>query len=312
MTAPYVLSGGETYLPARRSATRMLRRSRIRSPRGLAEIVGTLMLVLIVVSAAVAFSFFVASYQAQLQGTEAATHAKSLEVLNTLGLQTHPIAPGSLSFGWLNFTVSSGTVESEWISGILVNGNPVKSFNASDPAVNSTAKITVGLLPAPIDNNTTLYVAPLAEVTIYLDLHAYNAATNPWFSFFDPSQVPVASSFLVLTFETTRGNSFTATYVPPTALADVTYVQSMTGSSSTVSYPLLDGTRSFQEGENATIVGWEWNITEWGGGKGTYFLEGGAEVELTSLTATDTYSANVTVYDSIGLFAVSLNVTFAG
>jgi flagellin-like protein len=47
--------------------------------RGLSEIVGTLMLVLIVVSAATVFAYYVASYEQQLIAEQSLNHQRSLE-----------------------------------------------------------------------------------------------------------------------------------------------------------------------------------------------------------------------------------------
>ena len=276
----------------------MLRRRA--NDRGLAEIVGTLMLVLTVVSAAVAFSLFVASYQQQLQASEAATHATALEALHVLAVDTTPNATGSPTFASMSVTVSSGDIDPMWVEALLVDGVPVVNYNATYLA--SATTVGVGVLAG--DTNTTLFLPALQQVAI--TLHLNPLASN--FSFLAGEPIPKSNTSLSLDFFTSRGNSFTTVYLPPTALADVTYIQSTTKNGTIVEDPVLDGTHSFQEGTNATIVAWDWNITN--STPGWYKDVSGAEVEPSGLVSGDNYSAVLTVRNSVGLLTVSLPVTF--
>lgn len=281
-------------------------RQRWRERRGLAEIVGTLMLVLIVVAAATAFSFFVASYQQALQSQENDTHLRDLEVLNVLSVDTVPV-PGGSVFQNMTITVGSGDINTMFLTDFLIDGNVVTSYNAT--IVETGSRTTVGILP--IDTNQSLEVPALDQVVLNLSLYVPLSGSTPYFSFLAASEIPTSHSYLELQFYTQRGSLFSATYVPPTALASISYVEESSTGGSTVEVPLLDGATSFQEGGNATIVNWTWTIDDLTT-PGPATLAYGAEVELPTLATTDTYSAELAVTNSLGLFGVSVTVDFQG
>ncbi|HYB77929.1 MAG TPA: archaellin/type IV pilin N-terminal domain-containing protein, partial [Thermoplasmata archaeon] len=185
---------------------RSVRRSRARlNSRGLSEIVGTLMLVLIVVAAATAFSFFVASYEQTLLAQENANHQRALESLHVLSVQALPGKNGSAKMSGLNITLASGDVNPMQISDILVNGNAVISYNATYISTRTTVHVGVG----PGDTNLSLNLSSLEEAEISLDLAPFNS-TNNTFSSFLPGFTPTSNSYLVLNFQTSRGNNFNA------------------------------------------------------------------------------------------------------
>jgi len=278
---------------------------RRRNSRGLSEIVGTLMLVLIVVAAATAFSFFVASYEKTLLAQEAANHSRQLEAMDVVAVHTRPIAPGSEVFGFLNLTVASEDVNTMQITNLLVNGNVVVSYQLTY-LTNGTV-VNIGIKTG--EGNSSFLLPSLEEVAITLEL---NNSSAPSFSFLSANQIPTANSYLIVEVETALGNDFKTIYVPPTALAELTYIQSVNHTGVIVENPVLDGTHSFQQGGNATIVAWDWlitNETSHGTWRGT-----GAQLELnlTSFDAPYTYLANLTVYNSIGLFGLSPSISVTG
>jgi flagellin-like protein len=270
---------------------------------GLAEIVGTLMLVLIVVAAVTAFSFFVASYQQQLQSQENATHQRNLEAMRVLSVQTAPVSGGNPTFANMSFTIGSGDVNAMQLTDLVVNGNVVVSYNAT--WLENNTQVQVGIEPG--DASTSLEIPALGQVVITLQLDP----TAPMLSFLSGTDIPTSHSYLTLYLQTQRGSGFTFTYVPPTALADVSFVQSLVGGN-LVEIPVLDGTHSLQEGGNATIVAWTWAVTnESALPAPTEWSESGAEVELGNLTdPSDRYAATLTVQNSLGLFGVSVPISF--
>jgi flagellin-like protein len=272
--------------------------------RGLSEIVGTLMLVLIVVAAATAFSFFVASYEKTLLAQEATNHTRSLEALDVVAVHTMPVMAGSAIFGNLTITMASEDVNTIQITNLLVNGNVVVSYQLT--YLSNGTEVNIGIKTG--EGNSSFLLPTLQQVDITLQLNT--SATL--FSFLASSEIPTAQSYLIIEFETQLGNDFKSIYVPPTALAELTYIQSVNHTGVIVENPVLDGTHSFQQGGNETIVGWNWlitNTTSHGTWTGT-----GAQLEL-NLTASDAafaYAANLTVFNSIGLFAVSPTISIAG
>jgi len=282
-----------------------MRRASIRSrwdSRGLSEIVGTLMLVLIVVAAATTFSFFVASYEKQVLAEENANHTRALEAMNVLAVHTRPAAPGSTVFGNLSFTFASADINTMLIDDILVDGNVVVSYQLTYLSTGTT--VDVGILSG--DANSSFLLPSLSEVTVALDLNNL----TPLFSFLSSSQIPTASSYLEIEVQTALGNDFKFVYVPPTPIADLTFVQSVVGGVIT-EIPVLDGTHAFQQGNNATMVAWDWLVTNestlqtWPGI--------GAQFELTNVSdPAFSYSATLTVFNSIGLFAVGPPILVPG
>jgi len=276
---------------------------RFRASRGLAEIVGTLMLVLIVVAAATAFSFFVASYQQQLQAQQTASHDRALEAVHVLSVLTKPVNASDPTFANLTFTIGSGDVNPMSLTDLVVNGNPAISYNATWLSNNS--RVSVGIKGG--DAGSALLLPALEQIQISLDLNT----TDPLFSFLSPSAIPTANSYLTIYLQTQRGSGFTFVYVPPTALSDLTFIQSFNGVVLT-DLPVLDGTHSFQQGGNASIVAWSWTVTNLSALHHPSWPEVGAQVELTNLTATSSYSAALAVYNSAGLFGVAPSLTFLG
>jgi len=267
------------------------------------------MLVLIVVAAATAFSFFVASYQQQLQNQENASHLRNLEAINVLSVETTSVGGGSTSFATMVVTIGSGDVNTMWITDLLVDKNVVVSYYAQ--IVQNGWSGYIGVLSG--DSNNSLGLPPLDQAVLTLNISAADCpgASSPTCSFFSPSEIPTSNTYLELQLFTQRGSLFSAVYVPPTALISVSYLQQGGGGTPTIEIPVLDGTRSFQAGENATIVEWTWTVTNQTTGHTWPAI--GAEVQLTNLTdPADNYSAVLTVYNSIGLFGVGVSVTFGG
>jgi flagellin-like protein len=277
----------------------MRRRAALRrwNSRGLSEIVGTLMLVLIVVAAATTFSFFVASYEKTLLAQEATNHDRAMEAMNVVAVHTHPVAPGSATFGNLSLTLESADVNPMQIDNLLVNGNVVISYNLT--YLDNGTVTSIGLLHG--EGNSSFLIPPLQEVQINLTLNS----TSPVFSFLAASQIPTANSYLVIEFQTALGNDFKTIFVPPVALSDLTFVQTIQGGV-IVEIPVLDGTHSFQQGGNETIVAWDWVITDTTTNMTT--TASGAQVELTGLSSSDHYAALLTVYNGLGLFSVSPSI----
>jgi flagellin-like protein len=211
-----------------------------RSEHGLSEIVGTLMLVIIVVTAATLLAAFVASYQKQLQAEQAFTHDQNLESLRILGLNTTVRNGSYTTFG---FTLASKYVNPSSVLNITINSQPLKFFNWSDVAEGTKGHFRGG----------ALNLSPFEEVYIALDLNP--ASSN--FSFFGIGSVPLPNHYLVFNVYTLLQNDFTQIYLPPTPLAVVSDIDLSAGNPIT----LLDGSTSFQSGGNSSIVDWAWTVT---------------------------------------------------
>lgn len=231
-----------------------------RDHRGLAEIVGTLMLVVIVVAAATAFSFFVAAYQKQLQSEETLTHDKALEDLRILALSP-TLATDTSYISTLKVEVASLDPNAITIDGMVLNGNAVVSYGLANlsgtswpygclngPALATPNTACVLTIPADAEFFLVLNLTPGTMASISGPAYAYGTG---------PNTPPALTESGLLEFQlyTSLGNEFTQSFVPPVALAQVSFVGS---------FPILDGSSSYQPSggtaNNVTIDQWAWNV----------------------------------------------------
>ncbi len=278
-------------------------RSLRRSDRGLSEIVGTLMLILIVVSAATLLAAFVASYQAQLQKQESYSHDQSLESIHILSVNTTLNTAGT-ALATLAFTIGSESVNPSTIVGISINSYALKKVYWKDLDNNTVGSAT----PGP-----NLNITPLEEMLIWLNL---NSGENGY-AFFQPGTVLLPNQFLEINIYTLLQNDFSRTFLPPVALSEVSEVNpSGEAGDATV---LLDGSTSFQPEGNSTIVQWYWTVFDAGTTTtpGTGYISGspfnGEDVQFSvtgNINPGDLYYVNLTVTNSQGLVGTtSLNWT---
>jgi len=215
-----------------------------RSDRGLSEIVGTLMLVIIVVTAATLLAAFVASYQKQVQAEQTFSHDQSLESIRILGINTTVTDGSYTSFG---FTIASKYVNPSTILSISINNQPLKYFGWEDVGTSSSHLFVLG---------QDLNLSPFEEISIWLSLNP----SSGWFSFLSSLGIPQPNQYLKFDVDTILQNDFTRVFLPPTALAVVSEIDPSSNNPIT----LLDGSTSFQPGTNASIVAWNWTVA--GGG----------------------------------------------
>jgi flagellin-like protein len=216
--------------------------------RALSEIVGALMLVLIVVVAATAFSAFAATYQKQLQAEQAIQHDRTLESIDVIRVSP-TLNSSSQDWASFNFTVVSLDVNPTVITSLSLNGNPLRSYSAI--ALNLTTgtvqSITVGA-------GGQLFLGAREQFNILVDASPGNGS-----SFYTTALALPYTSFVELELFTEYGNDFKGVFVPPTAIATVSALQSF-NNSTPITVPVLDGSSSFQP-SNASIVSWSWNVT---------------------------------------------------
>jgi flagellin-like protein len=269
-------------------------RSFRRSDRGLSEIVGTLMLVVIVVTAATLLAAFVASYQKQLQTEEAFSHDQSLESIHILGLTTE-LNPTGTNFTTFGFTLASEYINPSTVLGISINSNPLKNFSWKNLDNSATGYTTVG---------QNLGLAPFEELSVSTNL----SWRSPAFSFFDNASVPRPDHYLKFDIYTVLQNDFSRVFLPPVPLEVVSEVNPSGGSNPSI---LLDGTASFQPEGNATLVQWNWtleNLTKSAPFLGPFYGEE-AEFSASQLTPGDLYAVTLTVTNSDGLIG-STNLSY--
>lgn len=214
--------------------------------RGLSEIVGTLFLVLIVVAAATALSVFVAQYQQQVQAEQAIAHDRALESFRIV--DPSPIL-NRTSGDWvaLNVTLASGDVNPSIVTELTVNGNAVKQYLAF--GMNLTTGASAWEF---VGAGGQMNVAPHESFQVLVN---FTPGVN--FSFYDPFVLP-STSYLKIDVLTDLQNDFSAVFLPPTAIAVITPLETWNGTAF-VTVPILDGSNS-DGGGNATLEQWDWYV----------------------------------------------------
>ena len=289
------------------------------------------MLVVIVVAAATAFSFFVAAYQKQLQAQETLTHDRNLEAVKVIGItevlcsspsaacEALPTSPGPV-FADVSFTVASLDVNPISIASLFVNQHPVVNFTVLSPgptdpcydAANRT-NATHGLAPCSIAT-----IPSLGRVTFTLNLDDNasglclgpppSTSCNGYFAFGPYSDLLSPSTDILLQVLTSLGNQFTVAFAPPVPVVSVFFV-----SAGLTSAPVFDGLGSYQppEADNTSILWYNWSITNVSGGAviptcgvGGSNLSSGGEFECAGMVS-GTYSVTLEVTNTDGLTAVA-------
>jgi len=270
--------------------------------------------VVIVVAAATAFSFFVASYQKQVQAQETLSHDRALEDVKvievsevlcsaTLGNCNSGATPGS--FASISLLVSSLDVNRIGIAGLILDDNAVVSYNATfangttvDPCYNASAHVsgdpTSGLIPC-----APLGIPSYSAVKLVFNLNENGANPNAGpYAFGGSFAQLLPTSDITFELLTLLTNVFTASFSPPDAVASVFFVSS---GSSTV--PVFDGLNSYQPvgGNNASIVWYNWTTIPITTGAPVCPPYSGAEFECAYLTSGDSYTITLQVTNTDGL-----------
>jgi len=188
------------------------------------------MLVLIVVSAAIAFSLFLAAEEKITISQRSANQQRALENLSVEGLTLAPT---------VTLLLSSSSIENTSITGIVVDGDPIAYYCLGIGACSGPA---IQWFPVAGPNGSDLAIPAFS----LMQINVSNFYQHP----FQPS----ANKTVVL-ISTLRGNDFVDTFLSPVAKLGVEYI---TG------WPLLDGTGSYQPSEkqsaNASIISWNWLV----------------------------------------------------
>ena len=215
--------------------------------RGLAEIVGTLMLVLIVVAAATAFAFFVSSEEQTTLAEQTALHYKNLENVTIESLSDTP--PVGRGLGTLVIVLASSDIYNTNVTGLSVGGDPISTF--------CQTPVRTGVVPC---NNLTMNFQNFSAAggQGYLNLTPFTVTAvtvlyNSTFGFYLPFTFPTGTVQILMGTE--RGNEFTESLYPPVAEFGINFV---------TNFPVLDGSMSYQphSGTSPTtsINSWVWTI----------------------------------------------------
>jgi len=259
------------------------------------------MLVVIVVAAAVAFSIFVASYQAQVQAEQAAAHNRALEDIRILSVSTvlnaHSVPPNS-NYSSLTFVAGSLDVNTMTINELLINGQFINYYTVTPLGSQSTTQIcelcAAGQIPGSVfEFNLT----SLEQVTIVVDLTLWNLAYQPHGGFIQPYSLASSgpTDYISISIYTTLGNDFTRVFDAPTALA-LTEQSVIYSAGVVVPVVVFDGSQSIVPA-NDTIVSWSWLIA--GPSNFALTLSGEKALEpMSDFTSGTNYTVTLTVLDA--------------
>jgi flagellin-like protein len=221
-----------------------------RSRRGLAEIVGTLMLVLIVVSAVTVFAAFVASEEQQRLAQDGYNDAKALESLRIVSVVPFGLLNNSSDYRSMNVTVGSSDPNPMTVNGIAFDGDVVTNVTTSTPGQSAAVWGDPFGAVFPGDGVVTFGITftPYVSATLGSVPNSFGISTL----------LLPANSPLTLDFYTTYANEFGFALLPPVAEIAINTIP--LGSSYT---NVLDGLASFVPLDaNASVDSWQWNGTE--------------------------------------------------
>src|SRR5271170_1561974 len=254
---------------------------------GLAEIVGTLMLVLIVVAAATAFAFFVSSEEQINLNEQTQLHFKNLENVTIQSVENTP--PGHTGTGSLVLIVASSDIYATNVTDIAVGGNPALAF-CQNPA-------RTGAVNCSNPSNFQVFSGAGGSAFVNLTPFTVTAVTINYTAFYLQPFV-FSNSTIQVQMGTTRGNEFVTTLFPPVAEWGLDFI---TG------FPVLDGTLSYQphttSSPPSSLDQWVWGVRNAAGtadpDNGPYF---GQEAQLPQeFAAGATYEIWLHVTNTLGL-----------
>lgn len=241
-----------THALSRIHVRRRRRLSAGRTARGIAEIVGTLMLILIVITAAVALAAFVATYEKQLLAEQNTANQQKLENLKILSITPVPDASNSSRWSSFSFVLASEYINPSIVDSISLNGQPLQAFwavNLSNP----------NGVPVAYSSSTLslLTLAPRQQVIVEVNLTL--GPGGHFDSIYNPSFFLTTTDYIEVSVYTQLQNTFSAVFIPPTAIAVVSSLATYSGGLYET-IPILDGSNSFAA-TNETVVEWDWNVT---------------------------------------------------
>ncbi|MCI4357646.1 MAG: hypothetical protein L3J95_04680 [Thermoplasmata archaeon] len=198
----------------------------------------------------------------------------------------------------VRFTLASLYIDESKVTAITLNGQPLSQYcvdppSSPPPACANSVNTAVGGIFAIASQHQVIISANVTSDS------PYNS------SFFYHPAVISGTSFLKIEVFTSLGNDFVQSFVPPTAIAVVDFVETSNGMGGFTNVPVLDGSLSLQPG-NETIVTWTWMISETpiGGGSPTPLPSKSGEkvAEPTFNISSFTYAITLTVANNDGLY----------
>lgn len=316
-------------------------RSLLRDNRAVSEVVGTLMLVVIVITAATLLAAFVSAYEKQVLAEENQQHDRSLETGRVSGVQIcSPTSCGKLycyegktpagasctgqSLPTLTLQAVDGGASDDVVNVSFVSGD-VQSLNLSAYEVDGQTPqgwmffphgATPGWMSDPAEDvgwdacqPTTTYNGSIVPANASCsEVSAYQQVN---ITLILGSAISTPSSPVSLDMYTSLSVEFSYEFIPPVPIIQTTVLPV-----GTAYEPLFDGADSYQPagGDNATIVTFSWTIDDQTTPTNPPITSyTGPEIEVSQLSSSetsDTYLVTLTVVNSDGL-STSTSVVYS-
>lgn len=252
----------------------------IRDQRGVSVVVGALLLTLIVVTAAASFSLFVNQQQKERQEQEQYEFRKEQETLDVLTV--HPVKNDSAStWQYLNITIASLHTHTSDILSVNVNDRAVQQGTIWWQNGTDTAWV----------HNRSIDMDAREQITIEVNLTG---------GMLNPLSIPT-SGYIKIDLFTGYGNTFSRSFLPPTAIAAIA-AESLWNGTDYEDTVILDGARSEQPGEGY-LLSWNWTIEDSEGADIYNWTGQGRKIraQFNQSASNEDYTITLTVTNSYGL-----------
>jgi flagellin-like protein len=217
--------------------------------KGVSEVIGALVLTLIVIASLSAFFLFISEQQDEYQKNEELKDNIESETLIISDIRLFDDNPSDTTYEWnkIEITISSEWIKDSDINSISINDNELSQIWSFDPSTPGT-KSDVIPLSSPIEIEKRDRFSFLIVPDDPLDYYQASAAQAIGYS--DLIKIEINTEYL---------NTFSRTFIPPTALFLVDSEPYWDGSQ-WLPMVTMDGTSSYTSDERSYLVSWDWTI----------------------------------------------------
>jgi hypothetical protein len=235
--------------PVNTNKWKMRRTSRLQRRRGVSEVVGALLIILILISALASLAFFLSTSQKQAQVRNSYLSGVQDDDLQIIDAQFWPSVDHPGDWANMNVTIENLSTQGSELAAIGVNGSWLRGWDEVDPLMSL----------GPVNNAVPLAIPSKASVSV--ELSFTNATDFPY----GIDNIPSISSPMTIVVESASGNFFSKLYSPPTAIG--------TASTQTANYGGvtrdtidLDGSKSQAVGGSIQSYSWRIDVATVAGG----------------------------------------------
>lgn len=255
----------------------------VRNNRGVSEVVGAMLLIVVAIIAVSGVAVMVAEMQ-----KNAAERQSNIEAIENENLKIMSIIPtlndtDPTRFSALRINVMNLNSQESRVAAVLINGRPADNITSTDQYNTPRNFSYYDRLIIPAGQSRNIDVNFSGDANSFANGHNVSALET-----------------LKITIFTAGANTFTRIFTPPKALIKTSIETEDIGVAQR-DILLLDGSDSFDDG---SITGYNWSIGNVTGNAGNYT---GRKVRVT-LNQAGPFFVNLTVIDETGMRGVSENL----